>query len=172
MMHIVLVNPEIPQNTGNIARTCAATGAMLHLIKPLGFELSDKYLKRAGLDYWHMMTLQVHESWEDFLSAYPDARLHYATTKAPRDYCGAQYADGDFLVFGRETKGLDEELLARNYDKCIRIPMRSDARSLNLSNSVAIVLYEALRQQGFPGLEGAGHLHHTRPEGPEWADYV
>ena len=172
MMHIVLVNPEIPQNTGNIARTCAATGAMLHLIKPLGFELSDKYLKRAGLDYWHMMTLEVHESWEDFLSKYPDARLHYATTKAPRDYCGAQFMDGDFLVFGRETKGLDEELLARNYEKCIRIPMRSDARSLNLSNSVAIVLYEALRQQGFPNLEGAGHLHHTRPEGGEWADYV
>ena len=172
MMHIVLVNPEIPQNTGNIARTCAATGAMLHLIRPLGFELSDKYLKRAGLDYWHMMTLEVHESWEDFLSKYPDARLHYATTKAPRDYCGAQYTDGDFLVFGRETKGLDEELLARNYEKCIRIPMRSDARSLNLSNSVAIVLYEALRQQGFPNLEGAGHLHHTRPEGSEWADYV
>ena len=172
MMHIVLVNPEIPQNTGNIARTCAATGAMLHLIKPLGFELSDKYLKRAGLDYWHMMTLEVHESWEDFLSAYPDANLHYATTKAPRDYCGAQYMDGDFLVFGRETKGLDEALLARNYDRCIRIPMRSDARSLNLSNSVAIVLYEALRQQGFPNLEGAGHLHHTRPEGGEWADYV
>ena len=172
MMHIVLVNPEIPQNTGNIARTCAATGAMLHLIKPLGFELSDKYLKRAGLDYWHMMTLEVHESWEDFLAEYPDARLHYATTKAPRDYCGAQFMDGDFLVFGRETKGLDEELLARNYDSCIRIPMRSDARSLNLSNSVAIVLYEALRQQGFPNLEGAGHLHHTRPEGPEWADYI
>ena len=172
MMHIVLVNPEIPQNTGNIARTCAATGAMLHLIKPLGFELSDKYLKRAGLDYWHMMTLQVHESWEDFLAEYPGARLHYATTKAPRDYCGAAYADGDFLVFGRETKGLDEALLAQNYDKCIRIPMRSDARSLNLSNSVAIVLYEALRQQGFPGREGAGHLHHTRPEGSAWADYV
>ena len=172
MMHIVLVNPEIPQNTGNIARTCAATGAMLHLIRPLGFELSDKYLKRAGLDYWHMMTLEVHESWEDFLSKYPDARLHYATTKAPRDYCGAQYMDGDFLVFGRETKGLDEELLSRNYEKCIRIPMCSDARSLNLSNSVAIVLYEALRQQGFPNLEGAGHLHHTQPEGSEWADYV
>ena len=171
MMHIVLVNPEIPQNTGNIARTCAATGAMLHLIKPLGFELSDKYLKRAGLDYWHMMTLEVHESWEDFLSKYPDARLHYATTKAPRDYCGAQYADGDFLVFGRETKGLDEELLARNYEKCIRIPMRSDARSLNLSNSVAIVLYEALRQQGFPGLKGEGSLTQIDPPG-DWRDYV
>ena len=172
MMHIVLVNPEIPQNTGNIARTCAATGAMLHLIKPLGFELSDKYLKRAGLDYWHMMTLQVHESWEDFLSKYPEARLHYATTKAPRDYCGAQYADGDFLVFGRETKGLDEELLARNYEKCIRIPMRSDARSLNLSNSVAIVTYEALRQHGFEHLLDHGALT-GREEAPgAWMDYL
>ena len=170
-MHIVLVNPEIPQNTGNIARTCAATGAMLHLIKPLGFELSDKYLKRAGLDYWHMMTLEIHESWQDFLEKYPEARLHYATTKAPRDYCCAQYRDGDFLVFGRETKGLDEELLALNYEKCIRIPMRPDARSLNLSNSVAIVLYEALRQLGFPELSGSGNLHHTEPVG-DWRDYI
>ena len=172
MMHIVLVNPEIPQNTGNIARTCAATGAKLHLIKPLGFELSDKYLKRAGLDYWHMMTLEIHESWQDFTEKYPDARLHFATTKAPHDYCGVSYADEDFLVFGRETKGLDEDLLAGNYEKCIRIPMVADARSLNLSNSVAIVLYEALRQLSFPGLAAQGHLHHTRPEGPEWADYI
>lgn len=172
MMHIVLVNPEIPQNTGNIARTCAATGAKLHLIKPLGFELSDKYLKRAGLDYWHMMTLEIHESWQDFCEKYPDARLHYATTKAPHDYCGVAYADEDFLVFGRETKGLDEELLSHNYEKCIRIPMMPDARSLNLSNSVAIVLYEALRQQNFPNLAAAGHLHHTQPEGPEWKDYI
>ena len=140
MMHVVL---EIPQNTGNIARTCAATGAMLHLIKPLGFELSDKYLKRAGLDYWHLMTLEIHESWADFVEKYPDARLHFATTKAPRDYCAAAYQDGDFLVFGRETKGLDEALLADNYERCVRIPMRSDARSLNLSYSVAILLYEA-----------------------------
>ena len=172
MMHIVLVNPEIPQNTGNIARTCAATGAKLHLIKPLGFELSDKYLKRAGLDYWHMMTLEIHESWDDFCEKYPDARLHLATTKAPHDYCGVAYADEDFLVFGRETKGLDEELLAHNYEKCIRIPMMPEARSLNLSNSVAIVLYEALRQQDFPKLAAAGHLHHTKPEGEEWADYI
>ena len=171
-MNIVLVNPEIPQNTGNIARTCAATGAMLHLVEPLGFSLSDKYLKRAGLDYWHLMRYRTYPGLEAFLEANPGARMHFATTKAPRDYCGAVYADGDFLVFGRETKGLDEELLAQNYDKCIRIPMRSDARSLNLSNSVAIVLYEALRQQGFPNLEGAGHLHHTRPEGSEWADYI
>ena len=171
MMHIVLVNPEIPQNTGNIARTCAATGAMLHLIKPLGFELSDKYLKRAGLDYWHMMQLEIHESWQDFTEKYPQARLHFATTKAPRDHCGAAYADGDFLVFGRETRGLDEELLAGNYEKCIRIPMVPDARSLNLSNSVAIVLYEALRQQGFPGLCGHGRLHHTPAPG-DWRDYI
>ncbi len=172
MMHIVLVNPEIPQNTGNIARTCAATGAKLHLIKPLGFELSDKYLKRAGLDYWHMMTYEVHESWQDFLDANPGASLHYATTKAPRDYCQATYGPDDCLVFGRETKGLDEDLLAQNYDRCIRIPMVAGARSLNLSNSVAVVLYEALRQQGFPGLSGQGHLHRTAPAGEAWKDYV
>ena len=172
MMHIILVNPEIPQNTGNIARTCAATGAKLHLIEPLGFELSDKYLKRAGLDYWHMMTYEVHPNWEAFLAANPDAVLHYATTKAPRVYCEAAYGPDDFLVFGRETKGLDEDLLAKNYDRCIRIPMVPDARSLNLSNSVAIVLYEALRQQGFPGLSGQGHLHHTTPAEGEWRDYV
>lgn len=172
MLHIVLVNPEIPQNTGNIARTCAATGAKLHLIKPLGFEISDKYLKRAGLDYWHLMTLEIHESWADFREKYPDARLHLATTKAPHDYCQVEYRDGDFLVFGRETKGLDEDLLANNYEKCIRIPMREEARSLNLANSVAIVIYEALRQMNFPGLSGQGHLHHTEPVGEEWKDYI
>lgn len=172
MMHIVLVNPEIPQNTGNIARTCAATGAKLHLIEPLGFEISDKYLKRAGLDYWHMMTMEIHPSWEDFREKYPNARLRLATTKAPRDYCAVEYADEDFLVFGRETRGLDEDLLANNYEKCVRIPMKPDARSLNLSNSVAIVLYEALRQLGFPEMSGKGHLHHTEPVGEEWRDYV
>ncbi len=172
MMHIVLVNPEIPQNTGNIARTCAATGAMLHLIEPLGFELSDRYLKRAGLDYWHMMRYQVHADWQAFLAANPGARLHFATTKAPRDYCAARYEDGDYLVFGRETKGLDEALLAAHYDRCVRIPMRADARSLNLANSVAVVLYEALRQQGFPGLSGRGQLREARPEGGEWQDYI
>ena len=158
MMHIVLVEPEIPQNTGNIARTCAATGSKLHLIKPLGFELSDKYLKRAGLDYWHLVNYVVYENWSDFLSKNPDARCHYATTKAPRDYCQATYQPNDYLVFGKETKGLDETLLRANYDRCVRIPMISEARSLNLSNSVAIVLYEALRQQGFQGLVGFGHL--------------
>ena len=172
MMHIVLVHPEIPQNTGNIARTCAATGAMLHLIRPLGYELSDRYLKRAGLDYWHMMTYQVHDSWQAFVDAFPGAAVYLATTKAPRDYCAAAYGPDDFLVFGRETKGLDEALLAANYDRCIRIPMMPDARSLNLSNAVAIVLYEALRQQGFPGLSGQGQLHRAAPEEGEWRDYV
>lgn len=171
MMHIVLVNPEIPQNTGNIARTCAATGAKLHLIEPLGFELSDKYLKRAGLDYWNLMTYEVHSSWAAFCEKYPNAHMHYATTKAPRDYCAAAFQDEDFLVFGRETKGLDESLLAAHYERCIRIPMRPDARSLNLSNSVAIVLYEALRQQGFPGLQHEGSLHNAEPAG-DWRDYV
>ena len=172
MIHNVLVNPEIPQNTGNIARTCAATGAKLHLIEPLGFELSDRYLKRAGLDYWHMMTYEVHADWAAFRAAYPDAALHYATTKAPRDYCAATYGPDDFLVFGRETKGLDEALLAANYECCVRVPMRAGARSLNLANSVAVVLYEALRQQGFPGLSGEGRLHHAQAPGGDWQDYI
>jgi tRNA (cytidine/uridine-2'-O-)-methyltransferase len=171
MMGVVLVCPEIPQNTGNIARTCAATGASLHLIEPLGFSLDDKYLKRAGLDYWHMMHLTRYPSWEAFEAAHPGAILHFATTKAPRDYALAKYGLDDFLVFGRETKGLPEELLARNYNRCVRIPMRSGARSLNLANSVAVVLYEALRQQGFPGLVGEGHLAQM-PEENEWQDYI
>ena len=170
-MNIVLVNPEIPQNTGNIARTCAATGARLHLIEPLGFELSDKYLKRAGLDYWKLMQYEVYPSWEAFCEEFPGARMHFATTKAPRDYCAAEYGPDDFLVFGRETRGLDEKLLAEHYESCIRIPMRPDARSLNLSNSVAVVLYEALRQQGFPGLKGEGSLTQIDPPG-DWRDYV
>ncbi len=172
MFHIVLVNPEIPQNTGNIARTCAATGAKLHLIEPLGFQLSDRYLKRAGLDYWHMMTLEVHPGWEAFLAANPGARLRFATTKAPQDYCAVEYGPEDYLVFGRETRGLDEALLAANYDRCIRIPMREEARSLNLSNAVAIVLYEALRQQGFPNLSGRGRLRGAAPREEDWKDYV
>ena len=171
MMQIVLVEPEIPQNTGNIARTCAATGAMLHLIKPLGFSLEDKYLKRAGLDYWNLMQFRVYENWQDFLEKNPGAEMRFFSTKAPRHYAQARYADGMYLVFGKETKGLDEELLRREYDKCVRIPMRSEARSLNLSNSVAIALYEALRQQDFPGLSGEGTLADA-PKGPEWKDYV
>ncbi|OPZ66885.1 MAG: tRNA (cytidine(34)-2'-O)-methyltransferase [Firmicutes bacterium ADurb.Bin467] len=171
MIHIVLVEPEIPQNTGNIARTCAATGAKLHLIRPLGFEISDRYLKRAGLDYWHMMSYEVHDGWDAFLAKYPDASMRFATTKAPRDYCQAHYGPDDFLVFGRETRGLPETLLKPNYDRCVRIPMRPDARSLNLSNAVAVLLYEALRQQGFPGLSGEGRLT-GRDEIGGWRDYV
>ena len=157
-MHIVLVNPEIPQNTGNIARTCAATGLVLHLVKPLGFSLDDKYMKRAGLDYWFMTDVRVHESWDDFLREYPDANMYFATTKAPRDYCQVKYGPDDFLVFGRETKGLDENLLAANYERCVRIPMRAEARSLNLSNAVAITAFEALRQLEFPNLKNEGKM--------------
>ncbi len=171
-LHIVLVEPEIPQNTGNIARTCAATGATLHLIEPLGFSLSDKYLKRAGLDYWHLMHYQTYPDFAAFLRRYPGARMHFASTKAPRGYHQATYQDGDFLVFGCETRGLPEKLLSAAYDRCIRIPMRPEARSLNLSNSVAIVLYEALRQLDFPGLSAQGQLTgREEPEAP-WLDYV
>lgn len=170
-MHIVLVNPEIPQNTGNIARTCAATGMTLHLVKPLGFSLDDKYMKRAGLDYWFMADVRVHESWEDFLGENHGASMYFATTKAPRDYCQVRYGADDYLVFGRETRGLDEELLAANYERCVRIPMRAEARSLNLSNSVAIMAYEALRQLDFPGLAGEGSLREAQPH-DGWADYI
>ena len=171
-MHIVLYQPEIPQNTGNIARTCAATGSMLHLIKPLGFELSDKYLKRAGLDYWHMMQYHVYENFEELLVAYPNARMHFLSTKAPQGYTSVQYGKDDFLVFGCETRGLPESLLSRVYDRCVRIPMVPGARSLNLSNSVAIVLYEALRQQGFESLQAEGELTGREDESAPWMDYV
>ena len=171
-MHIVLYEPEIPQNTGNIARTCAATGSMLHLIEPLGFELSDRYLKRAGLDYWHMMQYRVYADFERFLEAWPDARLHFLTTKAPCAYTEASYGPDDFLVFGCETRGLPESLLSRVYDRCVRIPMVPGARSLNLSNSVAVVVYEALRQQGCPGLEARGSLTGREDASAPWMDYV
>ena len=171
-MNIVLVNPEIPQNTGNIARTCAATGAVLHLIRPLGFELTDRYLKRAGLDYWNLMEYYVYDNPEDFFRKHPGIRCHYATTKAPRGYHEAVYEDGDYLFFGCETRGLPENLLERAYDRCIRIPMRAEARSLNLSNSVAIVLYEALRQNGFSGLSKEGKLTGREEAEGAWLDYV
>ncbi len=171
-LQIVLVNPEIPQNTGNIARSCAATGATLHLIEPLGFSLSDKYLKRAGLDYWNLMTYHVYPNVEDFLMKHPHARMHFASTKAPRSYTEAAYEDEDFLVFGCESRGLPENLLEKVYDRCIRIPMRPEARSLNLSNSVAIVLYEALRQLNFPGLSAEGHLTGRTEQDAPWLDYV
>ena len=159
MFHVVLVQPEIPQNTGNIARTCAATGCTLHLVRPLGFDISDNYLKRAGLDYWHLVNVEVHESLEAFLAQYPAARLHLFTTKAKRTYTQAQYRAGDFLVFGRETRGLDEEFLVQHPEACVRIPMREEARSLNLSNSVAIAVYEGLRQNDFAALAQEGDLH-------------
>jgi tRNA (cytidine/uridine-2'-O-)-methyltransferase len=157
-MNIVLVEPEIPQNTGNIARTCAATGCRLHLIKPLGFDISEKAVKRAGLDYWDKLDIFVYDNWQDFVSQHPDASMWYASTKAPQCYTQASYGADDYLVFGKETHGLPEPLLAANYDRCVRIPMRPTLRSLNLSNSVAVVVYEALRQQGFAGLEAEGHL--------------
>lgn len=158
MFNIVLVEPEIPQNTGNIARTCAATGAKLHIVKPMGFEIDDKKLKRAGLDYWHLLGVQYYENLDDFFETNKDGRFYYATTKGRHIYSDVEYSDGDFILFGKETKGLPESLLYENEKYCIRIPMIDEARSLNLSNSVAIVVYEALRQTGFGGLLGKGEL--------------
>ena len=152
MFHVVLVEPEIPQNAGNIARTCAATGCTLHLVRPLGFEISDKYLRRAGLDYWHLVNVVLHDSVEEALSGVPEEKLHFFTTKSPRTYSDASYREGDYLVFGKETKGLPNELLLSHPAACVRIPMREEARSLNLSNSVAIAVYEGLRQNDFSAL--------------------
>ena len=162
MFHIVLVEPEIPQNTGNIARTCAATGSMLHLVRPLGFDISEKQVKRAGLDYWHLVTVRVHDSFEALCTEYPEARFFFFTTKAKKTHCEASYRDGDFLVFGKETKGLPEELLVQHEERCVRIPMIGESRSLNLSNSAAIAVYEALRQTGFEGLLREGELHRLK----------
>lgn len=171
-MHVVLYTPEIPQNAGNIARTCAATRTGLILIEPLGFEVSDKYLKRAGMDYFSMVDMQVLPSFEALMEKYPGATYHFASTKAPRAYTEAQYGPEDFLVFGCESRGLPESLLKRVYDRCVRIPMREDARSLNLANSVAILVYEALRQQGFPGLSGEGTLTGREDAAAPWMDYL
>lgn len=159
MFHIVLVEPEIPQNAGNIARTCAATGATLHMIRPLGFEVTDKYLKRAGLDYWNLVQIFYYDSFAELQAKYPGARFYYFTTKARHRHSDVKFEDGDFLVFGKETKGLPEELLLKNEETCVRIPMFSAARSLNLSNSVAVALYEALRQNDYPNLLEEGELH-------------
>ena len=164
MFNIVLVEPEIPQNAGNIARTCAATGTKLHMIRPLGFEVSDKYLKRAGLDYWHLVDISYYDSFEELKEKYPESRFFYFTTKARHRHSDVAFQDGDFLVFGKETKGLPEELLMKNEETCLRIPMFADARSLNLSNSVAIAVYEALRQTDYDGLKEAGELHHHKWE--------
>ena len=158
MLNIVLVSPEIHQNTGNIARTCAATGARLHLIRPLGFEITDKALRRAGLDYWYLLDVQIYDSLDDFFRQHPDAPIWLLSTKAPRSYTEAGYHDGDYLFFGRESAGLPEDFLEAHRDKCVRIPMRPEARSLNLSNAAAIVLYEALRQLEFPGMPGFGRM--------------
>ena len=160
MVHIVLVEPEIPQNCGNIARTCAATGSDLHLIRPLGFDISDRAVKRAGLDYWHLVTVRDYEDLPAFFTCHPEAaqNLWLATTKAPRDYCRADLTGDCWLFFGKETAGLPEWFRMAHADRCIRLPMRAEARSLNLSNSVAILTYEALKQQGFPGLTGTGEM--------------
>jgi Predicted rRNA methylase (SpoU class) len=157
MFNIVLFEPEIPQNTGNIVRTCAATGTHLHLIEPLGFDISDKSLKRAGLDYWAGCEVTVYKNLEDFCARNPGT-YYYASTKAAKRYDEVTYEEGDYIFFGPETRGLPEELLHDNYAFALRIPMRAGCRSLNLSNSAAIVLYEAIRQKGFSGLLEEGHL--------------
>ena len=158
MLNIVLVEPEIPQNCGNIARTCAATGSTLHLIKPLGFDISERAVKRAGLDYWHLVDVRVYENLEDFFVKNQVDQMWCLSTKAPRCYCEAEFQDGCYLFFGKETKGLPEDFLEEHRESCVRIPMRSEARSLNLSNSVAITVYEALRQQEFSGLLDHGKM--------------
>lgn len=163
MLNIVLVEPEIPMNTGNIARTCAATRSRLHLIRPLGFDISDKAVKRAGLDYWPMVDLHVYDSLEDLFRQNEIHDLWLATTKAPRDYAQAQFGADSWLFFGKETAGLPLWFREAHREQCIRIPMRPDARSLNLANSVAILTYEALRQQGFPGLSGEGEMKDQCP---------
>ncbi|MBO4288851.1 MAG: tRNA (cytidine(34)-2'-O)-methyltransferase [Lachnospiraceae bacterium] len=161
-MNIVLLEPEIPANTGNIGRTCVATGTALHLIRPLGFLLREKELKRAGMDYWHLIDLHLYDDWQDFLQKNPGARLVMASTKGRSIYSDFQYNKGDYLVFGKESAGIPEEILKEHPDTTVRIPMLSDIRSLNLSNSAAIVLYEALRQTGFTGLQTQGELHRLK----------
>ncbi|MDD3164983.1 MAG: tRNA (uridine(34)/cytosine(34)/5-carboxymethylaminomethyluridine(34)-2'-O)-methyltransferase TrmL [Oscillospiraceae bacterium] len=158
MLNIVLVEPEIPQNTGNIARTCAATGSVLHLIRPLGFDISERAVRRAGLDYWHLVDVRVYDNLEDFFQKTGAERIWLLSTKAPRSYAEAAFEDGDYLIFGKETKGLPEPFLDEHPESCVRIPMLAAARSLNLGNSVAITVYEALRQLDFPALQGFGKM--------------
>lgn len=161
-MNIILHEPEIPQNTGNISRTCAVTHSALHLIKPLGFSVDDKYLKRSGLDYWQYLDVRYYEDFEDFTAKNPNAKIFMATTKAKKIYIDVKYGENDFIMFGKESAGIPEEILLNYKDTSIRIPMYSDLRSLNLSNSVAIILYEALRQQNFKGMTTEGQLHKYR----------
>ena len=157
-LNIVLIEPEIPQNTGNIARTCAATGAKLHLVEPMGFRVDDKKLKRAGLDYWYLLDITYYSSTEDFYSKHPDDTFYYFSTKAKHKHTDVRYPDSVYLVFGKETAGLPENLLYKNPDTTVRIPMISDARSLNISNAAAIGVYEVLRQWNFPLLQEKGEL--------------
>lgn len=163
-INIVLCEPEIPQNTGNIARTCAAVGASLHLIKPLGFEIDDRKLKRAGLDYWHLLDITYYEGLEDFFEKNPDAAVYYFSTKAPKSFSEVTYPEKVYLMFGKETAGLPEELLLSHPDTTVRIPMRDHLRSLNLSNSVAVAVYEVLRQRDYDGLRRDGNLTKYRWE--------
>ena len=157
-INIVLCEPEIPQNTGNIARTCAATGASLHLIRPLGFEIDNAKLKRAGLDYWDKLDITYYDGLDDFNRKHPNADIYYFSTKAPRAYTEVSYPDEVYIMFGKESRGLPEDFLHENPDRCVRIPMRNGLRSLNLSNSAAIAVYEVLRQGDFEGLRTAGEL--------------
>lgn len=162
-INIVMVEPEIPQNTGNVARTCAATGARLHIVRPMGFNIDDKKLKRAGLDYWHYLDITYYDNLEDFFSK-NDGAFFYFTTKGRKAHSEVTYPDNCYLLFGKETKGLPEELLIKNPERCVRIPMQGEIRSLNLSNSVAIAVYEALRQWNYPTLENFGQLHNYKWE--------
>ena len=160
-LNVVLFEPEIPQNTGNIVRTCAAAGARLHLIKPLGFSIHDRYLKRAGLDYWHLVEVATYENITEFLSQNAQAQLVFITKKASQSYDMISYSDDVYLIFGKETAGLPQDILDSHADRCVRIPMRSEARSLNLSNAVAVVVYEACRQNGFDRLQMDGSKEFT-----------
>ncbi|SDA76260.1 tRNA (cytidine/uridine-2'-O-)-methyltransferase [Lachnospiraceae bacterium G11] len=164
-MHIVLHQPEIPANTGNIGRTCVATGTSLHLIEPLGFRLDEKSIKRSGMDYWEHLNVTRYINYNEFLEKNPGAKIWYATTKARRSYTEVSFGENDYIMFGKESAGIPEEILVDNEETCIRIPMLPEIRSLNLSNSVAIVLYEALRQNDFKSMERTGKLHRL-----EWKD--
>ncbi len=159
MLNIVLFEPEIPANTGNIGRTCVATGTRLHLIEPLGFRLNEKNLKRAGMDYWESLDVTTYIDYQDFLEKNPGAKIHMATTKSPNLYTDVQFEEDCYIMFGKESAGIPEEILAHHKEDTLRIPMIGDIRSLNLGNSVAIVLYEALRQNGFAAMNTEGHLH-------------
>lgn len=162
MAGIVLLEPEIPANTGNIGRTCVATGTSLHLIDPLGFQLTERNLKRAGMDYWKRLDVHRYRNYQHFLNEHPDSRIWYATTKAQRTYADVAFAPDDLIMFGRESAGIPEEILKENEERCIRIPMLEGERSLNLSNSVSIILYELLRQNRFEGMQREGELHRLR----------